>query len=156
MERFALLQGYTVELPRSDYGYDAFIKTYDYKDDTRFESGDVESGDILLQLKATDNLHVLRDGATITFTVSRKHVELWRREVMPVILIVYDATSETAYWLYTQRYFHSPAFRLTVRQQWVDVHIPKVNVINREAMRTFRQFKNSVVQRMEGGIDLHA
>ena len=155
VERFALLEGFTVIPPHNDYGYDAAIKTYDYKDNMRFESGDMETGDIYLQLKATDKLNVLRDGATMSFPISRKHVELWREEVMPVILIVYDAATETAYWLYAQRYFKSPALQMTAHQQEVAVHIPKANVVDQKAMQTFREFKKSVLQRMKGVYDLH-
>src|SRR5438105_586468 len=45
---------------------------------------------------------VLRCGWT---TERTRHDYAWRRELMPVILILYDASEDTAYWLHVQPYF---------------------------------------------------
>ena len=155
VERLILLQGHTVEEYRRDYGYDFEMYTYDYQGNNRFESGDFENGVILLQLKSTDNLNILKDGETISLSISRKHIELWRAEPMPVILILYDVAAECAYWLYMQNYLKSPHFHMTVRQNEVAVHIPKSNVLNREAIETFRQYKAEVLQRFGKVSNLH-
>ncbi len=49
MERQILLCGHTVERIRADYGYDLFLLNYN-------TNGEIESGDLLLQLKATDSI----------------------------------------------------------------------------------------------------
>ncbi len=155
IERFVLLQGHTVGGKRYDYGYDLVMDTYDYKGNTHFNTGEYERGNILLQLKATDNLNVLKDGETISFSISHKHVELWREETMPVILIVYDVVAEVAYWLYTQRYFKAPGFHIPPQQQEITVHIPKSNVVNAEAIETFRRYKREVLTRVAKVENLH-
>src|SRR2546423_3625650 len=48
VERQALLAGFAVQRIVRDYGIDLFIATYD-------PAGDVENGEIRIQLKATDN-----------------------------------------------------------------------------------------------------
>ena len=55
VERHALLCGYSVERRVHDYGIDLTILTYD-------TDGNVENGQILVQLKATDHLKVIAEG----------------------------------------------------------------------------------------------
>jgi hypothetical protein len=62
----------------------------------------MEPGNVLIRVKATDNLPLLRDGNTISFLIEWKDILLWRQEPMPVILVVHDAVQEVAYWLYVQ------------------------------------------------------
>jgi hypothetical protein len=49
VERFILRCGWTVERSRYDYGIDLYMQTYS-------ANGEVESGWVRLQLKATDSL----------------------------------------------------------------------------------------------------
>ena len=42
---------------------------------------------------------------TISFRVQRADLERWLEETMPVLLILYDAKSETAYWNYIQAHY---------------------------------------------------
>ena len=86
-----MLCGYSVERVQHDYGIDLMLSTYD-------ANGEVENGLIYAQLKATDHLDVLRNGQTIAFPVKRADLELWLREPMPYILVVYDAQADAAYW----------------------------------------------------------
>ena len=68
------------------------------------EFGDDE---VLVQVKATDNLPTLQDGRTIAFPIAREDLRSWLREPDPVIIIVYDGSKDKAYWLYVQAYFES-------------------------------------------------
>jgi Domain of unknown function (DUF4365) len=54
-------------------------------------NGEVENGEVLYQLKATDRLKRTADGQTILFRVARADLRSWLGEPMPVILVVYDA-----------------------------------------------------------------
>ena len=94
--------GYTLELTKSDYGYDALIFTYG-------ESGEVENGYMFVQLKATDHIGKYRKGGGFSFPVARKDVDLWQDEPFPVYLILFDASAEAAYWLYFQSIFSGMA-----------------------------------------------
>jgi len=64
VERYILSCGYSVERVQKDYGYDLLIFTYD-------DRGEIENGQIYVQLKATDSLRILADGATIALTLAR-------------------------------------------------------------------------------------
>lgn len=135
VERHALLSGHAIDRVRSDYGVDLILWTFN-------RGGEVESGQVFLQLKATDSLPVLADGRTIAFPLYRADLELWTTETMPYILVVYDAQSETAYWLYIQAYFtQHPEIDLTAIGETVTVHIPMTNVVNQPAIQAFQRFK---------------
>jgi hypothetical protein len=50
---------------------------------------------------------------------------------MPVILVVYDAQADIAYWLYVQAYFAGlPKFNPRTGSESITVHIPRSNVLN--------------------------
>jgi len=77
---------------------------------------------------------------------------------MPVILIVYDAQQDKAYWLYTQEYFeNSPNFRIKPGQTKVNLHISKNNLVSEAAIQEFRRYKEDVLgQIKQGAIKHHA
>jgi len=63
------------------------------------------------QVKATDHLKRLAGGQTISWRIESAHLHHWLNEPMPVILVVYDAQQDEAYWLYVQKYFEeAPTF----------------------------------------------
>ncbi len=121
------------------------------------ENGVQENGNIYVQLKATDQLRLHEDGATIAHSISLKDVETWRREIMPVIFIVYDVKADEAYWLYLQDYFeNSPLFRIPEQQSTMTIYLSKGNVINRQTIARFRKFKEDVQQQLSGVVRHHA
>jgi Domain of unknown function (DUF4365) len=146
VERYVLLCGYSVERIQYDYGYDLLIFTYN-------ASGEIENGQIYVQLKATDSLSLLADQKTITFTLARSDLELWLLEPMPCILIIYDAKNNQAYWLYIQAYFESKEeFNLSTAGESVTVRLSKNNILNRQAIKIFAKFKNDVLNQLQGVI----
>ncbi|MDF5726487.1 MAG: DUF4365 domain-containing protein [Rhizonema sp. PD38] len=54
VERYIFLCGYSVERIEYDYGFDLVMFTYD-------TNGEIENGQIYLQLKARDSLKILAD-----------------------------------------------------------------------------------------------
>jgi hypothetical protein len=67
----------------------------------------------------------------------------WLNERQPVILIVYDAEQDKAYWLYMQDYFRRQ--RGTKRAgsaTTVTVHVPADNVLDEAAVRLFARFRD--------------
>ncbi len=134
-ERQSLLCGFSVERVTHDYGYDLFLFTYNAE-------GEIDNGDIRVQLKATDNLPSPKPDGTFPFLVSRSDLVLWLNELMPVILSIYDAQADTAYWLYIQQYFHQIAeFNFFAVGQTVTVHVPLTNVLEPEAVKKFTVFQ---------------
>src|SRR5438874_133319 len=86
LERFILRCGYTADpITKSDYGLDLMLFAYS-------PEGEIENGQVLFQLKATDRLPLLADGRTISFPVEVAHLWHWEAEPYPIILVVYDAS----------------------------------------------------------------
>src|SRR5437870_3431239 len=98
VERQALLCGFCVERSFHDYGIDLEVLTFNTQ-------GDVDEGNILVQVKASEHLLIRRAKAAFPFRIDRRDLVAWLKEPMPVILIVYDAKKDIAYWLYIQSYF---------------------------------------------------
>ena len=80
VERQVLLCGFSVERVQHDYGYDLTMTTY-------HDSGEIQSGPVYIQVKATDRLPRLVSGKAIPWTVSRRDLKLWLQETYPVILL---------------------------------------------------------------------
>ncbi len=142
VERHALACGYSVERIEHDYGIDLLLYTYN-------EDGELENGQVFMQLKATDNPTVLADGETIAFALERADLELWLQEPMPVILVVYDAPRDRAHWLYVQAYFEDlrrAGFDLREAGSTVTVHLPSATVVDQTAIRTFARYKDNVLR----------
>lgn len=143
VERQILLCGHTVERVRHDYGYDLIAFTYN-------ERGEVEVGVIYFQVKATENLPLLKDGMTITWPVSRRDLILWLREEEPVILVVYDASVERAWWLHLHRHFADrPTAALFAGTGTLQVHIPLANRVNPPAIRKLGRWKNELHRQID-------
>jgi len=144
VERHALLCGYSVERRWHDYGIDLVITTYD-------QEGNVENGEILVQLKATDHLKLVSRGQLVACRVERADLRAWLHEPMPVILVVFDAAADAAYWLYVQQYFQQqPRFNPQRGSADVTIRVPRTNVVNAAAVRHFARFRNLLLVQMKG------
>jgi hypothetical protein len=115
--------------------------------------GELENGWIWLQLKATDRLRRTRDGQAIVVRVERGHVLHWLNELFPVVLVVYDAQKDTAYWLDIQAELGGgKVFQLHRTAAHLTLHVPVGNPINEEFVRQFARRKNDQLARWaEGG-----
>ena len=146
IERYALLCGYSVERVVHDYGMDLILYTYT-------EEGEIENETVSIQLKATDNLNLLKDGQTIAFSLENADVEYWLGERFPVILIVYDAQMDTAYWVYIQSYFKRRSdLGMTLVRNTVTIHLNASDVVNLEAIRQFARFKAEAQKQLQGAL----
>lgn len=143
VERCVLRCGFAAERVEKDYGLDLLMFTY-------AENGEIENGHVEMQLKATDSLKLLKDGRTIALEISPKDVFYWEGEPWPVILIVYDASSDRAYWLYVQRDM-SRAVSRRVSGESATVHIPTANGLDCGAIQLFREFRNRILEQIRQG-----
>jgi hypothetical protein len=138
VERHVLLCGYTLERLRNDYGIDLELFTFG-------PEGDVEEGTVLLQLKATDHLRLRRGQRVFSFRIDRRDLVGWLAQSMPVILIVYDARQEVAYWLYVQSYFRKrKGFNLFTAGKTVTARLPITNIVTGAAIRRFALFRDRI------------
>jgi hypothetical protein len=135
VERFALKCGYAVERVWHDYGLDLMVFTYT-------KSGEAENGHFWVQLKATDYLRLRKDRQAVLLRVQRAHLVFWLNESFPIMLIVYDAKRDAAYWLYVQRDLGGgKVFGLKRTENTITLHVPVANTLDETAMRQFARFK---------------
>lgn len=139
VERLALEAGFTVVRIEQDYGYDLTIFTYD-------SEGYAEAGAILVQLKATDNFvsYQVEDG--ISWTLDARDLRLWCEELMPVVLIVYDAVAKQAHWIYIQSVFADRT--LLDDRLYVRCRIPETQLLDIATLSALRQEKHAVLTRL--------
>lgn len=149
-ERHALLLGHSVERIVHDYGVDLILYTYD-------RNGEIENGGIPVQLKATDRIRRSKRQKVMRHPVSRADLKLWLKEPLPVILVLYDARKDVAYWQYVQAYFESKVGRRinSTAQKSVTVHLPITNVLDKGAIQKFVGFKNNVLSQLDRKIRHH-
>jgi hypothetical protein len=145
LEYFALKAGFTLEKFNADYGYDAELYTYN-------DNGEIENSALYIQLKATDNieLYQLKSGV-ISFQIEKKDLELWLKQILPVILVLFDAQKEKAYWVYLQLYFDQRGIVLdSIQTDRFSVHFN--DIVDSNAIRKWRDYKNTVLSQVNGGI----
>src|SRR5262245_45580182 len=102
VEGFILEEGHSAQRLSSDYGYDPVLFTYD-------EQGYLEPGLVYFQLKAMERLE--KRGANYVYDLDIRDYNLWVREKMPVVLLLYDAGRRRAYWRCVQEYFEQDSAR---------------------------------------------
>ena len=143
VERQALLCGHAVERWLHDYGIDLTVRTF-------AADGQVEGGAIYLQVKATDHLRRVVQGRFVAVDIERSDLQAWLIEPFPVILIVYDAPNERAYWFYVQAAFPGARrFRAVRGSASLTVRIPIGQVLDATAIRRFQLFRDSVLHQSE-------
>ena len=125
----------TMQRQYYDYGYDAFINTYN-------EKGEPENGAILIQLKSTDHLKFSEDKKVILFDLDQRDLELWLNSHEPVIFVIYDAQKRIAYWLDLLDYFQINRDKLKKVNKFVRVYIPFEDVFTDKIVQIFRNIKN--------------
>jgi hypothetical protein len=135
--RFFLHEGHTVQRIDADYGYDLFVTTFDKK-------GYAEQGVIFVQLKAAETLP--RVGPNYVFDLDVRDYNQWIREDMPVILTLFDARREQAFWLAIQQYFSADITRRPRKgAKTVRVHVPVSQVLDRTAVAAIRELKRATI-----------
>jgi Domain of unknown function (DUF4365) len=122
---------------RHDYGLDVMIRTFDV-------NGQMESGDIRAQVKATDRLPLLTGQEIIPWRIDSADLRHWLYEPTPVFLVIYHAIADKAYWLNVQDYFERRRSELGRMGQTVTLHIPLTNVLNDPAVKDFARYRDEV------------
>lgn len=134
VERYILLAGFTMERTTRDYGLDTHMTTYS-------TTGEVENEAVWFQVKATDHIQTAADGATVNFRVETSDLRYWLFELMPVILIVYDAPTDRAFWLDVQRYATGANLDLDEVGDSVTLRIAVTATFDVVAVRAIRERK---------------
>jgi len=138
VEKQALLCGYTAERVRLDYGIDLVVQMFN-------KVGEVESSRLLFQLKATDRIRTTVRANAVSCRIERADLGHWLEEPFPVVLVLYDAKIDAGYWLYVQNHFANlPGFDLARCGKRLTLVIPRLNVLDRKAMKRLARVKNVV------------
>src|SRR5438876_12411881 len=87
VEKCILQCGWTVQRFHPDYGLDLLMTTFNRR-------GEIENGDVRLQIKATDSIQVRFGADAIAVRLEWRDMVYWLNEPLPVFLVVYDATSD--------------------------------------------------------------
>jgi hypothetical protein len=132
----------------ADYGIDLSMQTFD-------RAGEVESEEVRFQVKAASRLRFAKAGSMIAYTVDKRDLRNWLEQIFPVILVVFDARTMTAYWVYVQRYFgHRSAFLLKTKASSRTIHLDKSDELNVLSVRRFARWKNAIARQVRK-IKLH-
>jgi hypothetical protein len=146
VEYFVIVNGFSVERVEKDYGYDLIMFTYD-------NHGEIENGQVYLQLKATDNISIVDN--TITFSVSIKDLNLWIKEPMPVFIILYDVSQKVAFWLYVQAYYEKHQDEMNFKQKTITLRFAASDILNENTIRKFRDYKINILKQFNGKAQHH-
>ena len=123
VQRQVLKAGFVVQrYGENDYSYDGMIHTFD-------SNGESNNGMILFQLKSTDNIKFDKSQKVAKFDLSKRDLELWLLSKLTVLLILYDAQTEIAYYIDLQEYFEENRLLLKDVVKYVRVNIPTSNVV---------------------------
>jgi Domain of unknown function (DUF4365) len=144
VEKQAVLCGFAVDRVRPDYGIDLMVWTFNRR-------GEAENGWIPFQLKATDRIRVVDAGRAVACRIQRAHLRHWLNEAQPVILVLYNARADIAYWLFVKRYFETLSQRDLGRgAEHVSIRIPRENLLDHEAMKGLARLKNDIDTGLRG------
>ena len=139
VERFILRCGWTAQRVSPDYGVDLLMDTFDTR-------GRIENGVVKFQLKATEALQVVARQKAIAIRLDWRDVVYWLNEWMPVILVVYDAKQDRAWWMYLQESLRGVARQKRLRRSaTLTVHVPLANLLDTEAVRQFARFRDTIL-----------
>ena len=141
VERQILLAGYVPEREHFDYGLDVTMKTFD-------SAGQVEPGRVLFQVKATDHFAPNAVASGVAVRVDVGALKGWLMEATPVVLVLYDAQSELAYWLDVQEYAREHDIDTDAAGATASLVIPLSNVFTAAAARQLRDVKEHIDPQM--------
>src|ERR1700722_11476924 len=133
VEGFILEEGHTAQRFGSDYGYDLVMYTFD-------ESGFAETGSVYFQVKASESLPTVE--GNYYFDLDIRDYNLWTEEDLPVMLELFGAAFNEAFWLDVHDYFGADVSRLPAKGvRTVRVHLPRHKNFDRKSVNTIRALK---------------
>jgi Domain of unknown function (DUF4365) len=138
IERQVLYAGYTFyRYTNSDYGYDASMTTFN-------ENGEIENLQMNIQLKSTDNIKRTSDKQFFVFDISKRDLELWCNSDIPVVLLLYDAQKEVAYYIDILEYFQKDGINLNKISKFVRLKFSQKDIWNPQIVIKLRHIKTNL------------
>ena len=136
VERQALVCGFSIERVTHDYGIDALLFTYN-------AAGEIENGHLEIQVKATDVPRYVEGGQALAVRIETADLAYWQFQPMPVILVVYDAAREQAFWIHIQDSLQTENTLKNDRER-VTMRLPTAQLLNSSAMRHFQSCRTQI------------
>ena len=134
-ERQVLKAGFILNRLFPDYGYDGSMVTFDI-------NGELEPGNIFIQVKATDKIKLSKKHNAIEFSLSKKDLETWILEPSIVILVLYDAIKEMSFYIDIQKYFVDKHLNIDEINKFLQVFLDLKDEFNPESVKYLRGQKN--------------
>jgi len=136
VERLILRCGWVPRRSYPDYGVDMTMESYN-------ADGEVENGTILMQIKATDRIVVVKKKA-IAVRLDWRDLLFWLNESLVGILVIYDGSEDRAWWLHLQEALRAMIFRIDrAPPETVTLHVPLSNVLDEAAIRSFAKLRDA-------------
>ena len=117
---------------QNDYGNDGTIDTFN-------EQGEPENLYIYFQLKSTDHIKYLKSKKSFTFDLSKQDLEFWLYNTNPVIIVLFDAQKEVAYFMDIQDYFRKNRLALRNVRQYIRVYFPENAIFDTKIILELRK-----------------
>jgi Domain of unknown function (DUF4365) len=137
IEKQVLLAGFVQRrYYTSDYGYDGCIDTFS-------DMGEIENLSIMFQLKSTDNILLSNQNKGCIFDLDKRDLELWLSDIRPVILILFDAKKEIAYFINLQIYFQENRKDLANVRKFVRVYLPQTAILDAISIIVLKKMLNN-------------
>ena len=111
--------------------------------------GEIENGDIRVQIKATDRLKAASGRSAIAVRLEWRDMVYWLNEPLPVILVIYDARADQAWWVYLNETVREEGRRAHTGAT-LTVRVPRGNVLDSKAIRLFRKFRDTALAHARG------
>ena len=128
IEKQILLSGNVLERNKDDnYDYEGVIDLYN-------EQGQVSNLAIAVQLKSMDSVQLLSENARFVVDLSKQDLERWLKTEIPVLLILYDAQQDVAYFTDLQTYFNENGHLLKNVRKFVMISLSPAWVFNESAI----------------------
>ncbi len=133
IEKQILLSGNILRrFSENDYGYDGMIDTFN-------EQGETENLSFKIQLKSTDVIQLSPDKVGFIIDLSRRDLELWLKSNYPVLLILYDAQEDIAYFADLQTHFEENRILLKNIRKFVRIFLSPKSIFNNTAIQKLQK-----------------
>ena len=117
----------------NDYGYDGVINTFD-------EQGQLDNLTFMIQAKSTDGIQSPPPKAGFRVDLSKQDLERWLSIGLPVLLILYDAQGDKAYFTDLQDYFNENRHLLKNVRKFVKIFLSPKSVFNKSAIQELQKY----------------
>ncbi len=121
-----------VRAPQREYGWDATMFHFS-------PSGEIENGEVRIQLKGTDNLDRTKNYAHCRVSTKDLHYWYWEDQQLPFVLILFDVQQTAAFWISVRQHIDDHEIQLDPERQTVDLRIPWTNKVTVNTIDKLRQ-----------------